>query len=396
MKILKLIFVFWVVPVVSVFALTPSNIVDEITRLSYENFHTNLFVHTNENRGFNTSVSPCVPANQHDLARDYILSSFTNIGLSAALDPFGFSGYTNCNNVVAMKPGLNPSNYGYYVIGAHYDSVNSSSCDHAGANDNASGVAGVLEVARVLSAYTFKATLVFIAFDGEEAGLTGLNGSYHYVADSTTTTNNDPLKIWRTNVRSMISMDMIAYNYASSNKAAILGGDSDPFKPVRTNLANALTQYAGLSFNNSAANNSSDHGPFYYGGMDACLLIEYNHGSDPYYHQVGDAVDTAGYIDYEFAVKMTKGVAGYLCSQAGLVPPASATTVQPEAAGTNFVMTWDSMAGLVQQVQWRDGLTGAAEWNVFGTYTNTDGAWSLTVTDQVKGVSLRFYRVQSW
>lgn len=395
MKILKLIFACWVVAVVPAHALTPSNIVDEVTRLSYENFHTNLFVHTNENRGFNTSVSPCVPANQHDPARDYILSSFTNMGLSAALDSFGFGGYTNCNNVVAMKPGLNPSNYGYYVIGAHYDSVNSSSCDHAGANDNASGVAGVLEIARVLSAYTFKATLIFIAFDAEEEGLCG---STHYVADSTSSTNGDPLKIYRTNVRSMISMDMIAFNPAgvNSNKAQILGGNSDPAKPVRTNLANALTQYAGLSFSNSGANNSSDHGPFYYGGMDACLLIEYTHGSDPYWHEYEDASDTPGYIDYEFAAKMTKAVAGYLCSQAGLVPPASAVTVHPEPAGTNFVMTWDSMAGLVQQVQWRDGLTGAAEWNVFGTYTNTDGVWNLTVTDQVEGVSRRFYRVQSW
>lgn len=395
MKILRLIFACWLVSVISAFALTPSNIVDEITRLSYENVHTNLFVHTNENRGFNTSVSPCVPANQHDLARDYILSSFTNVGLSAALDPFGFSNYTNCNNVVATKPGLNPSNYGYYVIGAHYDSVNSSSCDHAGANDNASGVAGVLEIARVLSAYTFKATLIFIAFDAEEEGL---YGSEHYVDDSTTSTNGDPLKICRTNVRSMISMDMIAYNPAgvNSNKAQIYGGDSIVSKPVRTNLANALVQYGGLSFDNSGANNSSDHGPFYYGGMDACLLIEYNHNSDEYYHEVGDAVDTANYIDYEFAAKMTKAVAGYLCSQAGLVPPASAMTVQPVPAGTNFVMTWDSMAGLVQQVEYRDGLTGSGSWTTLGTYTNVDGAWALTITDQVEDVSLRFYRVQSW
>jgi hypothetical protein len=378
-------------------ALTPSNIVDQVARLSYENFHTNLFVHTNENRGF-TTASPRVPANQHDLARDFILSSFTNMGLSVTLDPFATAPYTNANNVVAIKPGLNASNFGYYVVGAHYDSVPSTSStatNRPGADDNASGVAGVLEVARVLSPYTFKATLIFIAFDNEEAGM---NGSYHYVADSTSSTPGDPVKIYRGDIRGMVSMDMIAFNPAgvNSNKAQIYGGNSDAAKPVRTNLANALTQYGGLSFDNSGANNSSDHGPFYYGGMDACLLIEYNHGPNPYYHQIADSVDTPGYIDYEFATKMTKGVAGYLCSQAGLVPPASASAPQLSPDGTNLVMNWDSMAGLVQQVEYRDSLTGAGEWSVLGTYTNVDGAWALAVTDQVESVSRRYYRVQSW
>lgn len=387
----------WFLSVGAASALTPSNIVGEITVSDYTFFHTNLFVHTNENRGF-TSTSPRVPANQHDPARDFILSSFTNMGLSAALDPFWGGGYTNCNNVVAVKPGLSPSNFGCYVIGAHYDSVNSTSSsvtNRPGADDNASGVAGVLEIARVLSAYTFKATLVFIAFDNEEAGM---NGSYHYVADSTSPTDGDPLKIWRTNVRGMISMDMIAYNPAgvNSNKAQIYGGNSDPARPVRTNLANALVQFGGLAYDNSGANNSSDHGPFYYAGMDACLLIEYNHGSNPYYHSSYDSVDSANYIDYEFATKMTKAVAGYLCSQAGLVPPASAAAPQVQSGGANVVVRWDSMAGLVQQVEYRDVLTGTDSWSVLGTYTNASGAWSLTVTDEVGGVSRRYYRVRSW
>ena len=59
-------------------------------------------------------------------------------------------------------------------------------------------------------------------------------------------------------------------------------------------------------------------------------------------------------------------------------------------------MTWDSMAGLVQQVEYRDVLIGDDSWNVLGTYTNVDGAWTLTVTDQVENVSRRYYRVQSW
>ncbi len=383
--------------VVAASALTPSNIVGEITVADYTYFHTNLFVRTNENRGF-TSTSPRVPANQHDPARDFILSSFTHMGLSATLDPFWNSDYTNCNNVVAVKPGLNPSNFGYYIIGAHYDSVNSTSSsvtNRPGADDNASGVAGVLEIARVLSPYTFKATLIFIAFDNEEAGM---KGSYHYVADSTSDTRGEPGKIYRGDIRGMISLDMIAYNPAgaNSNKAQIYGGDSYPTRPVRTNLANALVQYGGLACVNSGANNSSDHGPFYYNGMDACLLIEYNHGSNPYYHSIYDSVDSPGYIDYEFATKMTKAVAGYLCAQAGLVPPASVAAPEVQPGGANVVVRWDSMAGLVQQVEYRDVLTGTDSWSVLGTYTNASGAWSLTMTDRVDGVSRRYYRVRSW
>ena len=93
---------------------------------------------------------------------------------------------------------------------------------------------------------------------------------------------------------------------------------------------------------------------------------------------------------------MTKAVAGYLCSQAGLVPPASAAAPQVQPGGANVVVRWDSMAGLVQQVEYRDILTGAGSWNVLGTYTNASGEWTLTVTDQVEGVSRRYYRVRSW
>ena len=395
----------WLLSVGAASALTPSNIVGEITVADYTYFHTNLFVHSRQNRGF-SSTYPRVPANQHDAARNFIYSCFTNMGLSTTLDPFGFPGTTNCNNVVAVKAGLNPSNDGYYVVGAHYDSVDATSStvtNCPGADDNASGVAGMLEVARVLSAYTFKATILFIAFDAEEEGL---YGSEHYVADSTSSSPGSPGKIYRGDIRSMISMDMIAYNPAGANynKAWILGGNSIPTKPVRTNLANALVRYAGLSYENSGADNASDHGPFYFDGtygagntgrIDSCLLIEYNCDYNTNYHEKTDSVDTPAYIDYAFAAKMTKGVAGYLCSQAGLVPPASASFLQPPA-GTNIVMRWDSMAGVVQQVEYRDALIGPDAWSVLGTYTNTSGAWTLTVTDRVDAVSRRYYRVRSW
>jgi Peptidase family M28 len=89
---------------------------------------------------------------------------------------------TEIVNVVATLEGGAPANAGrIYVVSGHYDSRNSDNdniSDPApGANDDASGTAVALECARVLSKYKFPATLVFIAFAGEEQGL---YGSAHY------------------------------------------------------------------------------------------------------------------------------------------------------------------------------------------------------------------------
>jgi hypothetical protein len=69
------------------------------------------------------------------------------------------------------------------LVSGHYDSRTVGGCDAQGfapgANDDASGTAAVLELARVLSGHQFKATILFVAFTGEEQGL---HGSRHYAA----------------------------------------------------------------------------------------------------------------------------------------------------------------------------------------------------------------------
>ncbi|HTE53972.1 MAG TPA: M28 family metallopeptidase [Kofleriaceae bacterium] len=88
-------------------------------------------------------------------------------------------------NVVAILPGTMPRAAGrrYYVVG-HYDSRRTdpldATGDSPGANDDASGTAVVIELARVLSRHRFDATLVFMATAGEEQGLLGAKG--HAVA----------------------------------------------------------------------------------------------------------------------------------------------------------------------------------------------------------------------
>jgi hypothetical protein len=123
-------------------------------------------------------------------------------------------------NVIGTLPGSDPKlKNEAIVIGAHYDhlglggegsgSLSARTGIHHGADDNASGVAGLIELARMLSSQRLKRTVVFIAFSGEEEGLIG---SSYYV--------NHPI-VPLTNTVAMINMDMIG---RLKDKNLIVGG----------------------------------------------------------------------------------------------------------------------------------------------------------------------------
>lgn len=80
-------------------------------------------------------------------------------------------------NVVATLPGVDPNDDRIFVVSGHYDSratdIMDAESEAPGANDDASGTVAVMEMARVMSAYEFPATLVFMAVGGEEQGLLG-------------------------------------------------------------------------------------------------------------------------------------------------------------------------------------------------------------------------------
>ncbi|MDX6268779.1 MAG: hypothetical protein QOD28_2 [Acidobacteriota bacterium] len=85
---------------------------------------------------------------------------------------------TVISNVVATLRGTQPASAArMYVVSGHYDSMCTSptdaTCDAPGANDDASGVAAIVEMARVMSRREFDATIVFMAVAGEEQGLLG-------------------------------------------------------------------------------------------------------------------------------------------------------------------------------------------------------------------------------
>jgi Zn-dependent M28 family amino/carboxypeptidase len=123
-------------------------------------------------------------------ARRYLLAQFESFGgrLESELESFTLEPgrripeSVELKNVVAVLPGTMPEAAGrrYYVLG-HYDSRASNGSDGEslapGANDDASGVALVLELARVLADEELEATIVFLATAGEEQGLYGAR--YH-------------------------------------------------------------------------------------------------------------------------------------------------------------------------------------------------------------------------
>ena len=99
---------------------------------------------------------------------------------------------TILTNIVATLKGTQPESASrIYIVSGHYDSMCSSptdaKCDAPGANDDASGTAAVLEMARVMAKYKFEATIVFMTVPGEEQGLLGAT---HYAEDAKQKTVN--------------------------------------------------------------------------------------------------------------------------------------------------------------------------------------------------------------
>ena len=111
-----------------------------------------------------------------EAAAQYISRHFESIGYQPNLQSFSVQGKT-VSNIEVVKPGTeNPEEI--IVIGAHYDSVLGS----PGANDNATGVAGVLELARMLRSQQLSRSVNFVAFVNEEPPYTYTNamGSRRY------------------------------------------------------------------------------------------------------------------------------------------------------------------------------------------------------------------------
>jgi aminopeptidase YwaD len=176
-------------------------------------------------------------------------------------------------NVIGTLEGLQPDQ-GIVYIGGHYDSVSAG----PGANDDASGVAGVLEAARVLSTkgHRTKATLKFIAFGSEE---TGLDGSFNYVLEN--------LEEVSTMGLGMVNLDMIAVGdtlQIGNIDYGLPGTGGNQLRDYAQEKATAM----GMPWESFAAGCNSDHCYFEQVGVPVAFLTQ---RPDPWYHTAEDTLD---------------------------------------------------------------------------------------------------------
>lgn len=207
-----------------------------------------------------------------------------------ALKAYGFSISLPCYkaeacSVVADKAG-DGSTDEVIMIMAHLDSVGR---DFAGADDNASGVAVMLEVARILKDYGNKRTLRFFATNGEESGL---NGAQHYAK---LLKESGLIK----KIVLAINMDMVGYN---SNSIVELETDSQ-YTDLAKWFSGLTASYTNLKSKITIGAWGSDHVPFIKSGVPTLLTIEDWSTKTPCYHTACDKPDT---LNYEYAAEIAK------------------------------------------------------------------------------------------
>ena len=198
-------------------------------------------------------------------------------------------------NVVAMLRGTGTSDE-FIIIGAHYDHLGygefgslyrgDSLRIHNGADDNASGTTGLLELAQYFSVNRPETDILFLGFSGEEMGLLG---SAHYADNPTVDLDN---------ALAMINMDMIGR--MSNNKLIIFGiGTADNWEEMML-TANADSLDLDLVEDGTG---SSDHTSFYYKNMPVLHYFTDTHSD---YHRPSDDTD---YINADGEVLVLNHVA---------------------------------------------------------------------------------------
>ncbi len=210
-----------------------------------------------------------------DAARDFIAGEFQSMGLVTSTPTFSVMGVGAFNVVGVLGGSTRPDEF--LVVGAHYDSLPETG-PAPGAEDNASGTAGVIELARVLVSAQPQRSIWFVAFSGEEQGLWG---SQDFVDGFS------PGEIAM--FKGALIMDMISYT-ADTRLDVLL--ESQNFAAGLVNdLAQAAADFTSLTVFQSFNPFGSDHVPFLDDNLPAVLAIENDWDSYPGYHQSTDTVD---------------------------------------------------------------------------------------------------------
>lgn len=356
------------------FSASVAEVVNQVSKAQYQDYLDNkLYTHKGDER----ASGP-----QHDLALTNIYNALAGFGLQTKIEPFTYENET-CHNVVAVLPGSTARSNEVYLVAGHYDSAQTAEgLGVPGADDDASGVAGMLEAARVLSKYRFGATLVFAAFDREEDGLVG---SAQYVATHAAQA-----------IKGMLALDMIANNNTPDQPEIYC---QNPSKPMMLALSNSVALYGqGLQVKYGGPEDRADHYSFEQGGFQACLLFE--GGNNTLYHKLEDSTDTPGYIDYDFATKLTRSAVGWLAAEAQLYTPAPlaipAIAAAEAVTSTNFLAVWHPVPGATNYILQVSTTAAFAAADLAPGYdhVNAGSDTNWLVEDLTPGTKY-FYRVQA-
>jgi len=262
------------------------------------------------------------PPTRHSLSPEFgSVMSFAAVELEGA----GFTvdrtpvavGSESSANLIAHLPGSGPEPRDLILATAHLDSVNEAgrSLPAPGADDNASGSAGVLELGAVLAGHTWQHDVVLILFGGEEQGLLG---STQYVAGLTPQA--------RDRMTTVINMDMIGRKNTAALGVMIEGGQDS--QTLMNDLVTAAATYTELSVTTSLNPFASDHVPFIDAGIPAVLTIEADDRSNTDVHSDRDTLST---IDSSLAMEILRMNLAVMAARLG--PGASGPLVNTERSG---------------------------------------------------------------
>lgn len=246
----------------------------------------------------------------NDLAADYLVERFQELDNITITDQ---SFNSNGRNIIATQLGqTNPNNI--YVICAHYDTV-ANFC----ADDNATGTAAVLEVARLLSTQCLDNTIVYALWDEEEIGL---RGSAFYA--DLAVANGD-------NILGVLNMDMMGYDGDAPGQPGDNEFDID-YRNIAGSVAmknDIISVLNAYTFDLSVievnpGTTASDHSSFWFAGngtsdaFSAVLVGESWETNDqtPAYHTPADRFAT---LDLQYYHEMVKLIAAYTATKGGLV-----------------------------------------------------------------------------
>ncbi|HMG76666.1 MAG TPA: M20/M25/M40 family metallo-hydrolase [Pyrinomonadaceae bacterium] len=297
---------------------------------------------------------------------------------------------TMLTNIVATLKGTQPeSTNRIYVVSGHYDSMCNSptdaKCDAPGANDDASGTAAVLEMARVMAKYSFDATIVFMTVPGEEQGLLGAT---HYAEET---------KKAGTDIEAMFTNDIIGSSLGGngvrdphtvrvfsegvpSNETPAeaivrrsVGGENDsPSRQLARFIKETSERYVRsmkvwMIYRRDRYGRGGDHQPFLERGYAAVRFTEPN---EDYHHQhqnvrVENGIqygDLPQFDDFKYIANVARVNAAALAALAS-APARPKTVTFPTSLSNDTPIKWDAnkepdIAGY--EIVWRD--TTEAVW----------------------------------